>query len=53
MHAHPLRLPPPVGPNHPPISVAAIQLPVLPQETFIQQRHEALTSWRPGYMTIF
>ena len=40
VHAHPLRLPPPVGPNHPPISVAAVQLPVLPEETFIQQRHE-------------
>ena len=24
VHAHPLRLPPPVGPNHPPISVAAV-----------------------------
>ena len=40
VHAHPLRLPPPVGPSHPPISVAAVQLPVLPEETFIQQRHE-------------
>ena len=40
VHAHPLRLPPPVGPNHPPISVSAVQLPVLPEKTFIQQRHE-------------
>ena len=40
LHAHPLCLPPPVGPHHPPISVAAVQLPVLPEETFIQQRHE-------------
>ena len=29
-----------MGPNRPPISVAALQLPVLPEETFIQQRHE-------------
>ena len=40
VHAHPLRLPPPVGPNHPPISDAAVQLPVPPEETFIQRRHE-------------
>ena len=40
VHAHPLRLPPPVGPSHPPISVAAVQLPVLPEETFVQRRHE-------------
>ena len=38
----------PVGPNHPPISVAAVQLPVLPEETFIQRRHECsdiMASW--------
>ena len=40
VYAHPLRLPPLVGPNHPPILVAVVQLPVLPEETFIQQRHE-------------
>ena len=40
VNAHQLRLQPPVGPNHPPISVAAVQRPVLPEETFIQQRHE-------------
>ena len=39
VHAHPLRLPPPVDPNHPSILVAAVLLPVLPEETFIQQHH--------------
>ena len=39
VHVHPLRLPPLVGPNHPPVSVAAVQLPLLPEETFIQRRH--------------
>ena len=40
VHAHPLRLPPLVRPNHPPVLVAAVQLPVLPEETFSQQRQE-------------
>ena len=40
MHAHPLRLLPPVGPQHSPISIAAVQLPVLPEEKFDQQRQE-------------
>ena len=40
VRAHPLCLPPPVGTNHPRILVAAVQLRILPEETFIQQRHE-------------
>ena len=40
VHVHPLHLPPPVGPNHPPISVAAVQLPILPENTFLPQRPE-------------
>ena len=48
VHAHLLRLTPPVGPNHPPNSVAAVQLPILPEETVIRQRHEhsdIMASW--------
>ena len=33
VHTHPLS--PPVGPNHPPTSVAAVKLPVLSEETFV------------------
>ena len=42
VHGHPLRLrmPPPVRPNHPPFSVAAVQLHVLPEEMLIQKRHK-------------
>ena len=40
LHAHPLRLPPPVDPNQPPSTVAAVQLPVLPEGSFVQQQLE-------------
>ena len=48
VHAHPLSQPPPVGPNHTPISVAAVQHSVLPQDTFLQQhqnRFDMMASW--------